>query len=554
MLLQLSIRNYAIIDELSFQPDAGLSILTGETGAGKSIMLGALSLILGERADSSVLINKAEKCIVEALFEVKTNERFRAALRDEEIDDEAECIIRREISASGKSRAFVNDTPVTLQILNHLTSMLVDLHQQFDHLALQDDSFQLDVLDAVAKTDSIRKDYQSRYQSLRRVEAEIDRLQKEESQRQKEADYKQYLLQELDEAAFKPNEIEDADAQLKTLAHAERIQMVLGATREFLTEGEQPLLQGLKRAAQQIQGVSEWLPASVALAERLNSAFFELKDISDEVEHLEGDLVLDGNLMQSLQERVDLGYKLLKKHGLNDTQGLLNLQEELKKEAKAAGELSGKLEELLVQKENLRGDLNKTGLSLSEKRQEVAPGIAAEVTRLLALVGMPNARFDIRLKVNEEPGTFGFDEVSFLLDANKSGQFLPLHKAASGGEMSRIMLSIKSLTAQAVALPTLIFDEVDTGISGEAAKQVGMLLQSLSHFHQVICITHQPQVAARGTRHFFVYKDGAEMGRIRTKLRSLEGEERIQAIARMIGGEEPGMAAMEHARGLVNYQ
>lgn len=551
MLLQLSIRNYAIIDELSFQPDAGLSILTGETGAGKSIMLGALSLILGERADSTVLINKSEKCVVEAVFDVAHNEHFRTALRTEKLDDESECIVRREIAVNGKSRAFINDTPVTLATLNRLTSLLVDLHQQFDHLALQDDTFQLDVLDAVGKSEQLRAAYQKAYQSLRRQEAEIERLQQEELKRQKEADYKQYLLQELDDASFKPHEIEDADGQLKSLTHSEKIQTVLGSTRALFSEGEQPLLQQLKRAAQQLQGIAEWLPAASELAGRLNSSYLELKDLSDEVESQEGSLVWEPALMERLQERLDLGYKLLKKHGLNETNELLKLQEDLRKDAKSAGEMAEKLEAMLAERDSLREELDELGAGLHAKRADVTSRISGEVTRLLALVGMPNARFEVSLRKCAEPGPYGMDEVQFLLDANKSGQYLPLHKAASGGEMSRIMLSIKSLTAQAMELPTLIFDEVDTGISGEAARQVGMLLQSLSQFHQVICITHQPQVAARGSKHFFVYKDGADLGRITTKLRTLEGEDRIQAIAHMIGGEKPGAAAIEHARGLV---
>lgn len=551
MLQKLSIRNYAIIDYLSLLPDDCLNTVTGETGAGKSIILGALSLILGERADSSVLINKEEKCVVEATFEVGENEIFRAALREEELDDEPQCIIRREIGVSGKSRAFINDTPVNLSTLNKLTSLLVDLHQQFDHLALQDDSFQLDVLDAVAKTAPMLKQYKELFNRYRKVSVQLQSLQIEQAQWQKEADYKQFLLDELVQASFKEGEIEDADTQLKTLTHAERIGAVLGAAKGLLDEGEQPVINELKKTVQQMQGIAEWLPASAPVTERLSSVWAELKDLCSELEHLEDSVNLDAGLMQQLQERIDLGYKLFKKHGVSDTAGLLALQAQLTEELKASLNVADRIESLTAEQAQLLKEVNTSAEQLSAQRKKVAPGIAAEVTKLLGLVGMPNARFDIRLSKAAQPGPTGLDVVAFVLDANKSNQYQPLHKAASGGEMSRIMLSIKSLTAQAMQLPTLIFDEVDTGISGEAARQVGILLRQLAEYHQVICITHQPQVAAKGTQHFFVYKDAGSGGRITTKVRSLGGEERVQAIARMIGGEQPSRAALENAKELV---
>jgi len=551
MLQKLSIRNYAIIDHLVLTPDARLNTVTGETGAGKSIILGALSLILGDRADTSVLINKSEKCVVEAQFEVADNATFRQALREEELDDEPQCIIRREISTSGKSRAFINDTPVNLATLNKLTSLLVDLHQQFDHLALQNDSFQLDVLDAVSRSAQQVTSYRERYSRYRKVSAQLSALQGEQAQWQKDADYKQYLLDELIQASFKEGEIEHAETQLKALTHAERIQAVLGASRAFLDEGEQPVISELKKTVQQMQGIAEWLPDSVPLTERLSSVWAELKDLCGEFEHLEASVSLDAGLMQELQERMDLGYKLFKKHGVSDTAGLLELQARLGEELQASLNVADRIEALLAEQATLLKEVQSAADKLSEQRRQVAPAIAKDVTHLLGLVGMPNARFDIKINKAAQPGPSGIDEVRFVLDANKSGQFLPLHKAASGGEMSRIMLTIKSLTAQAMELPTLIFDEVDTGISGEAARQVGILLRDLAAYHQVICITHQPQVAARGAQHFFVYKDAGEGGRITTKVRTLGGEERVLAIARMIGGEQPSKAAVQNAKELV---
>ncbi len=552
MLQKLVVRNYAIIDRLTLAPDAHLNTVTGETGAGKSIILGALSLILGERADTSVLINKEEKCVVEAHFEVKGADAFREALRGEEIDDEdGHCIIRREIAVSGKSRAFVNDTPVTLPTVARLTGLLVDLHQQFGHLALQDDHFQVDVLDAVGATFPQREKYREAYRRYRTVSAELAELQTRQAQWQKESDYNTYLFEELQTAAFTEEEVENADARLKSLAHAERISGVLAAGRMILDEGDQPLATELRRIAQSLSGISDVLPDAAPLCDRLNGAYAEVKDIASELEVLEGKVSLDPGEMQQLQERVDLGYRLFKKHGVTITAELLVVQAGLEEALQASLQGAENIERLTAEKEAAAKAVLTEGAKLTEARKKVAPHIAKRVTELLALVGMPNARFEISMGKSKEPGPLGLDEVQYSLDANRSGRFQPIHKAASGGEMSRIMLCIKSLTAKALHLPTLIFDEVDTGISGEAARQVGILLRDLSRYHQVICITHQPQVAAKGTQHFYVYKDAEGKGRITTKVRVLEPAERVMAIARMIGGEVPSEAAVANARELV---
>lgn len=550
MLQKLAIHNYAIIDHLVLEPDAHLNTVTGETGAGKSIILGALSLILGDRADTSVLINKEEKCIIEAYFDVKGNTDFRKALLAAELDDDTQCIIRREINASGKSRAFINDTPVTLNVLNELTSLLVDLQQQFGHLALQEDNFQMDVVDAVAQNGNLHKEYYNLYSSYRKITLELSTLKQQQAQFQKEADYKKFLYDELELAAFKEHEIEEAEQQLKQMAHAERILNTLQTARMALEEGEQPLLNELKRVGQQMQGIADVMPDINVLQERMASSLAELRDIASELEVLENKVNLDPALMQQLQERIDTGYKLLKKHALQNTGDLIALQAQLANELKASFDLEDKINSLNNAAETTFAEVIAKAKKLSAARKKTIPQIVQRVNELLTLVGMPNAQIQISQKDTEQPSATGTDEVHFLLDANKSGQFLPIHKAASGGEMSRIMLCIKSLTAQAMQLPTLIFDEVDTGISGEAAKQVGILLQQLGVHHQVICITHQPQVAAKGSRHFYVFKE-AQKGRIITQVRILQPEERILAIARMIGGEQPGDAAMQHAKELV---
>ncbi len=550
MLQKLVIKNYAIIDDLTIEPHKALNTITGETGAGKSIILGALSLILGERADTSVLINKEEKSVVEGYFDVSGNNALKQVMDEAELDFDDQCIIRREIAASGKSRAFVNDTPVTLPILNQIASLLVDLQQQFGHLALEEDDFQVNALDAVAGTTTLAGEYRKQYFRYKARLKQLDEKKSVQDRMRQEADYKQYLLDELLQASFRENEIEEAEQLLKQMAHTERIMSVLRSSYSTLEEGEQPLNNELKRLGQQLQSIVDVLPSVKPLQERLVSALAELKDIAGELEAEQGRVSLDPEKMSELQQRNDLGYKLLKKHGLKTTAELLELQSRLEVELQVAQGLDGDIARSEKEVEVAFKELSSVAGQLSESRRKAAAGFVDRINELLVLVGMPNAQF--RLIINEiGVSVNGIDEVIFILDANKSGQFLPIQKAASGGEMSRIMLCIKSLIANALHLPTLIFDEVDTGISGEAARQVAVLLRSLSEYHQVICITHQPQVAARGARHFYVFKDADAKGRLSTKVRVLQREESVLAIARMIGGEQPSESAISSARELV---
>ncbi|MBS1589148.1 MAG: DNA repair protein RecN [Bacteroidetes bacterium] len=551
MLQKLAIRNYAIIDNLTIEPNAEFNIVTGETGAGKSIILGALSLILGERADSSVLINKNEKCVVEAYFDVDQNVRFQKALAEEDIDSESPCIIRREISTTGKSRAFINDTPVTLNILNKLTALLVDLHQQFGHLAIEGDDFQTNIVDAIAENAEERKNYSQSFQQFKQLEAELKIRITEQQSLQKDSDYKQFLFDELLHSNFKKNEIEETETHLKQMAHGEKLIQVLTLSNAMLEDSEQPIISEVRKLTQQLQSISDILPEISPIIERLHSVHAELKDIHTELKSLEESISIDPIHMQQLQERLDLGYRLLKKHGVQTTSALLEIQTDLENDLSATENLDKQIEEIKSAKESAFLSVKKLGEKLSHKRKKAVPLISKKVTELLHLVGMPNALFRIDVSDVEYPNEFGLNSIQFMLDANKSGQFQPVHKAASGGEMSRIMLCIKSLTAAAMELPTLIFDEVDTGISGEAARQVANLLQSLGSHHQIICITHQPQVAAKGSRHFFVYKTSLN-GKVVTQIRVLQPEERITAIAQMIGGEKPSEAALQNARELVS--
>jgi DNA repair protein RecN (Recombination protein N) len=551
MLQKIYIRNYAIIDELNISFDQQLNVITGETGAGKSIILGALSLILGERADTSVLINREEKSVVEAYFQTENNKSFNALLQREELDAEPVTIIRREISPSGKSRAFINDTPVTLSVLHELTSTLVDLHRQFDNRAIEEDHFLYEVIDAVADNQALLQEYRSGFRKYKQLQGDYKKLADEQAQWQKEADYKQFLFEELEQASFKEHEIEEAELLVKQMSHAEQIKLVLNTVYTALEEGEAPLNNELKRLVQQLQSIAPVKAEAAALAQRLESSLLELRDIASEADTLQNAVDLDPEHLQNLQERIDLGYRLQKKHGVSDTAALVAIHQQLSEELQKQNNAEASLQQLQSQIDVAEQELHLSADALTQKRLGIAPGFEAQVNGLLKLVGMPNAVLQIEIRDAAQLQEWGKDNISFLLDANKSGKFLPVQKAASGGEMSRIMLCIKALTAKALALPTLIFDEVDAAISGEAARQVGILLRSLSDYHQVLCITHQPQVAGKGTQHFYVYKT-TDQEKVKTRIRLLTTDERVRAIAQMIGGEQPSEAAMENARELVS--
>ena len=552
MLQKLRIHNYAIIDHLTLLPDAHLNTITGETGAGKSIVLGALSLILGERADTSVLINKEEKCVVEGYFDVAKNEAFKLQLQAHDLEIEPICIIRREIAVSGKSRAFINDTPVTLQVLNELTPFLVDLQQQFGHLALEQDTFQIDIIDALAQHATLLQSYQKLFSVYKKTQQQLQQLQTQQANWDKEFAYNSFLLNELVEANFKSMEIEELANQLKELSNVERIQQALQYAQHALLESDQALNLELKKVLQQLQGIHAVYPKVAPITERVESAYIELKDIATELSSLQDSISLNPAALEQLQERVDLGYKLLKKHQVTTTDELLAIQKQLQASVGASEHIHVQIETLQKELAALTSEVSNVASLIHEGRVGVIATFEQATNTLLSAVGMPNARFKVRIDSNDQFNTYGNDTVQFLLDANKSGQFLPLHKAASGGEMSRIMLCLKSQTAAALALPTLIFDEVDTGISGEAAKQVGALLKQLALHHQLICITHQPQVAAKGDAHFYVYKEENNAGAVRTQMKVLNKDERIVAIAKMIGGENPSDTAVLTAKELLS--
>ncbi|MBC9913721.1 DNA repair protein RecN [Chitinophaga varians] len=547
MLQRLIIKNYAIIDHLEVDFSGNLNVITGETGAGKSILLGALSMILGERADPGVLFDKTGKCVIEGIFKVKKTQ-VAAFFQQHELDLEDPLIIRREISAAGKSRAFVNDTPVNISQLSELAGYLVDLHQQFDTLELGNADFQREVIDALAKPSALQV-YHNLFLQYLQVQKKYKQLQDDRDQANKELDYNKFLLDELLEADFSPNEVEELDNELQLLTHAEEIKNTLNRVFFQLKEDEQPILQQLKQLQSSIQHISSFHKDMPAVSERMLSAYLELQDIAGEVDSINDQVHYDAQRIEQVNERMTLGYRLFKKHGVQTTDELLVIKDTLAAKVDGVLNLDEQLATLEKEQAQLYEALVKDAAAITAERQEQVAPFEKKVNSLLAQVGMPNARLKVDI-VQGELNPYGQDTIEFLFDANRSNQFAPVGKVASGGELSRLMLCIKSLVAQSVALPTLIFDEIDTGISGEAARQVGVILKDLAKAHQIICITHQPQIAGKADAHYFVYKD-ARAEKVTTSVRLLSMEERIDKIAQMLSGERPTAAALENAREMV---
>lgn len=551
MLQKLHIQNYAIINELEIGFSEQLNIITGETGAGKSILMGALSLILGERADSSVLQQKEKKAVVEGSFKVMDKKVIRDFLKENDLDAEEELLmIRREISANGKSRAFINDTPVNLNQLKALSTLLVDLHQQFDTQELGSSDFQQEVLDALAGNGELLQQYQQVFLQYKKTKKELHDLQAQQAAANAALDYNQFLFDELEEAGFKENELEELDAELKLLSNAEHIKQELSGISYELKESEQPIVQQLKTLHSKLHTLDKYHPGIAELAKRLQSTQLELADIADELETINDSVHYSADRIQLVNDRISMGYKLQKKHGVTTTRELISLQQELQAKLDEILNINDAIQQKEKETAGLFKQAEQLATTMSDTRKKAIKPFADNVNNLLARVGMPNARFTVEAIALDALGELGTDRIEFLFDANKSGRFEPLRKVASGGELSRLMLCIKSLVAKKLQLPTLIFDEIDTGISGEAARQVGNIMKELAAGHQLISITHQPQIAAKATAHYFVYK-AIDKDKIVTSIRLLNNDERITAIAQMLSGEKPTAAALQNAREMV---
>ena len=549
MLQKLSIQNYAIIDEMSISFSPHLNIITGETGAGKSILVGALSLILGERADTSVLLKTDKKCFVEGIFLVDDKNEVGNFLKENEIDENGELILRREISSAGKSRAFINDTPATLQQLKELALLLVNLHQQFDNLELGNSYFQREVVDALANNQLQLQLYQTQYRQWFQVKNELQDLHRQKNLFAKEYDYNKFLFDELEELNLKENELEDLDAELKLLSSSEEVKATLTKICFDLNESEQPIVQSLKQIIHQLQNYSSLHHSLPNVIERLQSSQIELDDIASELNTINHSVQFDQEKTQLITDRLAAGYKLFKKHNVKTTNELLQLQNQLQQKLKAVLDIDDAIVEKEKQTQFLLQQVEKIAQTISANRKNQIHPLEKKVNTLLIQVGMPNASIKINIS-DVELNEFGKDKISFLFDANKSNRYELIHKVASGGELSRLMLCIKSLVAESINLPTMIFDEIDTGISGEAAKQVGIIMKHLAAKRQVLCITHQPQIAAKATAHYFVFKEPVNNS-IKTKIKLFNNTERITAIAQMLSGEKPTAAALQNAKEMV---
>lgn len=550
MLTRLHIEHYAIIDRLDIEFGAGMNVITGETGAGKSILMGALQLILGERADSAAL-SREKKCVVEGSFLAGNREDVSHFLHSNELDSGEEILLRREISAAGKSRSFINDTPVSLQQLKELALLLVDLHQQFDTQDLSKQDFQKAVLDGLGANTALLMQLRMVFDRLSGCRRQLNELTLKQETAQREQDYNRFMLDELEQLNLRENELEDLEAELKKQEGAEEIKKQTDQILQLLSGADQAVTRQLRSVQQRLTQISSYFPAVAKLLERTQSSLIELKDVADEVANLSDSVSADPQRARVISDRLSEGFRLLKKHGMRHTSELINLAGQLSGKLSGLEETAFEIAALEKEAEELRQEALKLSGKISMNRKKQIAPLEKKVNDLLKQVGMPHAALRVEMTVSELDRT-GTDKVDFLFQANLSkkgegSEFRPVGKVASGGELSRLMLCIKSLLAEGTKLPVLIFDEIDTGISGEAARQVGNIMHALSARHQLIAITHQPQIAARADRHFFVYKE-MKGDNIITRLRLLDEEGRVDAIARMLGGEKPSGTARAAAK------
>lgn len=549
MLRRLSIRNYALIDYLEIDFSEKLTIITGETGAGKSILLGALGLVMGERADNKIFYNEAEKCVVEAHFEVDHYD-LKEFFETHELDYDPEVVVRRELSPSGKSRAFINDTPANNQVLQRLTDTLIDLHQQFDTLDIHQVNFQLRMIDALADNQAALKTYQTGHRQYTADKRRLQTLRDQSENAVKELEFARFQYEELEKAALEAGEQERLEAELIRLTSAEDIKRTYGAAYNYLVEGEHNIVGQLQVLLRSTAATRRILPQLSTLSERLEAAILELQDVAKTCERIADDTEYDPQRIAEAQERINTIYKLQKKHGAASLEELLQLQEKLARQLAGFSNLDEEIAQLERAVATQEKQLRQEAAVLGERRRKVAPGFEEKVQAMLAQLSMPHARLKVDIQATEALTPTGTDDVQFLFATNVGSRFLPIKDVASGGELSRLTLCAKSLVADAIPLPTLIFDEIDAGVSGDVSMRMGLILQELSQRHQVVSITHTPQVAARADRHYFVYKK-VQDNRTLTNIRALTHDERVRSIAVMLSGNPPSESAVATARELV---
>ena len=550
MLQHLRIKNFALIEETEVHLNKGLTVITGETGAGKSILLGALGLTLGNRADVSSLHDKSKKCIIEAQFNI-AEYQLTSFFESHELDFEELTTIRREITPEGKSRAFINDTPTTISVLKELGDQLIDIHSQHETLLLKETNFQFELVDAFAQTISLFTDYKKQFVTLQKLKKHLEELSAQEIQAKKELDYFQFQFNELEESNIKVGEQKQLEEEGETLENAEFIKANLVKSSHAISGSDENIISALAIIKQQLQSVSKFGKQFNELYERINSVTIELKELSKDIDGCEEDVVYDNVRLEEVNAQLDKLNRLLKKHGVKSEDELLVIKDDIENKLQQFSSLELSIEKTQKEILALEKQCKTIAKELSDKRQKSTIGIEQNIKTMLTSLSMANAQFKIELKKQDNLTVNGLDAISFLFTANKGAEFKELHKTASGGELSRLMLCLKALLAERTALPTIIFDEIDTGVSGDVADKIGNILLAMGKTMQVITITHLPQMASKGSNHLFVYKSDTK-DKTTSNIKALTKDERVAEIAKMLSTGSPTEIALKNAKELLN--
>ena len=554
MLQSIHIQNYALIELLDIDFHAGFSVITGETGAGKSIILGAIGLLVGQRADTKAIKAGANKCIVEARFNISSYQ-LESFFEEHDLEfEEGECILRRELYASGKSRAFINDTPASLAQMKELGEKLIDVHSQHQNLLLNHEDFQLNVLDILAHDDLDLQTYRELYAAYKKVSHELSDIQKQAEKNRQDEDYIRFQLEQLEAANLQSGEQEMLEQEGETLSHAEEIKSSIYKIDQLLSSDDTTMLSVAKDCMHTLQSISRVYSPAQEWIERLNSCYIELKDLAHEISNAGEEVEFNPTRLEFVNERLNLIYSLQQKHRVSSVEELIHITNDYRNQLDTITSYDSRIQELQKQKDALYNKVLALASALTKLRTKAAKEIEQQMQAYLIPLGMPNVRFAVELITKKEPDTKGMNGVNFLFSANKNGVLQNVATIASGGEIARVMLSLKAMIASAVKLPTIIFDEIDTGVSGSIAEKMALIMQEMGRAdRQVISITHLPQIAAKGTTHYKVYKEDTDIG-TNSHIRQLNQEERIHEIANMLSGATLTEAALNNAKALLNNE
>ena len=550
MLQSISIQNFALINHLEINFSDGFSVITGETGSGKSILLGALSLVLGQRSEGNVLKDKEKKCIIECSFSIEKY-NLQEFFEKQELDYEKETIVRREIMPNGKTRAFVNDTPVNLKILKELGVRLVDIHSQNQNLVLGSFEYQVGIIDTYAKNAALLAKYQLNFKKYQKLKKELTHQEEIAAKEKADLDYFQFQLEQLKEANLVEGEQKEMEEELETLNHAEEIKSGLYQSYGYLSEGDSSVISQLKEARNSISKIQGVFGEADSYFERLDSTLIELQDLSQEIDRSNEAVEFDNERIDFLNQRLDAIYSLQQKHRVDTIEELIEIREELEEKVGKIESSDELIEDLKKQLAEQEVELHKASENLSNSRKKAIPKIEKTIINQLVLLGIPNANFKVKITNNEEFQQLGADKINFLFSANKNGSLEEVQRVASGGELSRLMLSIKYLVSSSTALPSIVFDEIDTGVSGEIADKMGAMMNQMAENIQVISITHLPQIAGKGKYHYKVYKADDEHETY-SNIVLLDKQERLEELAKMLSGADLTKAALENAKVLLD--